>query len=81
MADHGLFVRDAQLAATEVAKGRTIRNALPREIMEPIINKFDPSATDRRLCRPCRGGLRSGRVRIIEDRIRPEISRSTESAP
>ena len=37
--------KDAQLAATEVReKVAAIRNTLPREIIEPIINKFDPSA-------------------------------------
>jgi hydrophobic/amphiphilic exporter-1 (mainly G- bacteria), HAE1 family len=37
--------KDAQLAATEVReKVAGIRNTLPREIIEPIINKFDPSA-------------------------------------
>lgn len=38
--------KDAQLAATEVReKVAAIRNTLPREIIEPIINKFDPSAS------------------------------------
>jgi len=37
--------KDAQLAATEVReKVAAIRNTLPREIIEPIIDKFDPSA-------------------------------------
>ena len=37
--------KDAQLAATEVReKVAGIRNTLPREIIEPVINKFDPSA-------------------------------------
>ncbi len=37
--------KDAQVAATEVReKVAAIRNTLPREIIEPIINKFDPSA-------------------------------------
>jgi HAE1 family hydrophobic/amphiphilic exporter-1 len=37
--------KDAQLAATEVReKVAAIRNTLPREIIEPVINKFDPSA-------------------------------------
>jgi len=38
--------KDAQLAATEVReKVAAIRNTLPREIIEPVINKFDPSAS------------------------------------
>jgi len=38
--------KDAQLAATEVReKVASIRNTLPREIIEPVINKFDPSAS------------------------------------
>ena len=37
--------KDAQLAATEVReKVAGIRNTLPREIIEPVINKFDPAA-------------------------------------
>jgi HAE1 family hydrophobic/amphiphilic exporter-1 len=37
--------KDAQVAATEVReKVAGIRNTLPREIIEPIIDKFDPSA-------------------------------------
>jgi len=37
--------KDAQQAATEVReKISTIRNTLPREIIEPVIDKFDPSA-------------------------------------
>jgi HAE1 family hydrophobic/amphiphilic exporter-1 len=37
--------KDSQLASTEVReKVASIRNALPREIIEPIINKFDPTA-------------------------------------
>ena len=37
--------KDAQQAASEVReKVATIRNTLPREIIEPIIDKFDPSA-------------------------------------
>ncbi len=37
--------KDAQLAATEVReKVAAIRNTLPREIIEPIIDKFDSSA-------------------------------------
>ena len=37
--------KDAQTAATEVReKVAGIRNTLPREIIEPVINKFDPSA-------------------------------------
>ena len=35
--------KDPQIAATEVReKVASIRNTLPREIIEPIINKFDP---------------------------------------
>jgi HAE1 family hydrophobic/amphiphilic exporter-1 len=38
--------KDAQLASTEVReKVAGIRNTLPREIIEPVINKFDPSAS------------------------------------
>ena len=38
--------KDSQIASTEVReKVATIRNTLPREIIEPVINKFDPSAT------------------------------------
>ncbi|MCX6560347.1 MAG: efflux RND transporter permease subunit [Candidatus Aminicenantes bacterium] len=38
--------KDAQLASTEVReKIASIRNSLPREIIEPVINKFDPSAS------------------------------------
>jgi HAE1 family hydrophobic/amphiphilic exporter-1 len=37
--------KDAQQAASDVReKVATIRNTLPREIIEPIIDKFDPSA-------------------------------------
>jgi hydrophobic/amphiphilic exporter-1 (mainly G- bacteria), HAE1 family len=37
--------KDAQVAATEVReKVAAIRNTLPREIIEPVINKFDPQA-------------------------------------
>jgi len=37
--------KDPQVAATEVReKVAAIRNTLPREIIEPIINKFDPTA-------------------------------------
>ena len=37
--------KDAQVASTEVReKVAGIRNTLPREIIEPVINKFDPSA-------------------------------------
>jgi HAE1 family hydrophobic/amphiphilic exporter-1 len=37
--------KDPQVASTEVReKVATIRNSLPREIIEPIINKFDPTA-------------------------------------
>lgn len=37
--------KDAQIASTEVReKVASIRNSLPREIIEPIIDKFDPSA-------------------------------------
>jgi HAE1 family hydrophobic/amphiphilic exporter-1 len=37
--------KDAQLASMEVReKVASIRNSLPREIIEPIIDKFDPSA-------------------------------------
>ena len=69
--------KDPQLAATEVReKVASIRNSLPREIIEPIINKFDPSATPIvTFAVRSRGGLRSlTEVRsFIEDRIRPEI--------
>jgi len=38
--------KDPQVAATEVReKVAAIRNTLPREIIEPVINKFDPSAS------------------------------------
>ncbi|MDD8025089.1 MAG: efflux RND transporter permease subunit [Acidobacteriota bacterium] len=38
--------KDAQLASTEVReKVAAIRASLPREIIEPVINKFDPSAS------------------------------------
>ncbi|MCJ7611035.1 MAG: efflux RND transporter permease subunit, partial [Candidatus Aminicenantes bacterium] len=37
--------KDAPQAATEVReKVASIRNSLPREIIEPIVDKFDPSA-------------------------------------
>ncbi|MCX6566178.1 MAG: efflux RND transporter permease subunit [Candidatus Aminicenantes bacterium] len=37
--------KNTQVAATEVReKVAAIRNTLPREIIEPVINKFDPSA-------------------------------------
>ena len=37
--------KDTQIASTEVReKVASIRNTLPREIIEPIIDKFDPSA-------------------------------------
>ncbi len=37
--------KDPQVASTEVReKVASIRNTLPREIIEPIINKFDPTA-------------------------------------
>jgi HAE1 family hydrophobic/amphiphilic exporter-1 len=37
--------KDTQVASTEVReKVASIRNTLPREIIEPIIDKFDPSA-------------------------------------
>jgi HAE1 family hydrophobic/amphiphilic exporter-1 len=69
--------KDPQIAATEVReKVASIRNTLPREIIEPIINKFDPSATPvMTYAIRSRGGLRSlTEIRsFIEDRIRPEI--------
>jgi len=38
--------KDPQIAATEVReKVAAIRNTLPREVIEPVINKFDPSAS------------------------------------
>jgi HAE1 family hydrophobic/amphiphilic exporter-1 len=38
--------KDPQVASTEVReKIAAIRNSLPREIIEPVINKFDPSAS------------------------------------
>ena len=69
--------KDAQLAATEVReKVAAIRNTLPREIIEPIINKFDPSASPvvTYAVRSKDGlqGLSEVRT-IIDDRIRPEI--------
>jgi len=38
--------KDGQLAATEVReKVAAIRNTLPRDVLEPVIEKFDPSAS------------------------------------
>jgi len=69
--------KDPQVAATEVReKVSAIRNALPREIIEPIINKFDPSAI------PIVSFAiqsKSGRMSLpdvrtfVEDRIQPLI--------
>jgi len=74
-----LFVleKNPQVASTEVReKVASIRNALPREIIEPIINKFDPSATPIvTYAILSRGGRRSlSEVRsFVDDTIRPRI--------
>jgi hydrophobic/amphiphilic exporter-1 (mainly G- bacteria), HAE1 family len=66
-----------QVASTEVReKVASIRNTLPREIIEPIINKFDPSASPIiTYAILSRGGRRSlSDVRsFIDDTIRPRI--------
>jgi hydrophobe/amphiphile efflux-1 (HAE1) family protein len=66
-----------QVASTEVReKVASIRNTLPREIIEPIINKFDPSASPIvTYAILSRGGRRSlsGVRSFIDDTIRPRI--------
>jgi len=69
--------KDAQLASTEVReKVATIRNTLPREIIEPVINKFDPSATPivsySILSRSGKMSLAEVRA-FLDDKIKPEI--------
>lgn len=69
--------KDSQLAATEVReKVSGIRNALPREIIEPIINKFDPSAAPivsfAVLSRGAKMKLSAVRS-FVEDKIQPLI--------
>jgi HAE1 family hydrophobic/amphiphilic exporter-1 len=69
--------KDPQVAATEVReKVASIRNTLPREIIEPIIDKFDPTAA------PIASFAvlsKSGRMSLpdirsfIEDKIQPLI--------
>jgi hydrophobic/amphiphilic exporter-1 (mainly G- bacteria), HAE1 family len=69
--------KDSQLAATEVReKVSGIRNTLPREIIEPIINKFDPSAVPIvSFAVLSKGGkMKLSAVRtFVEDRIQPLI--------
>jgi len=69
--------KDSQVASTEVReKVATIRNTLPREIIEPVINKFDPSAVPivsySILSRSGRMSLSQVRE-FLDDRIKPEI--------
>jgi HAE1 family hydrophobic/amphiphilic exporter-1 len=69
--------KDSQVASTEVReKVATIRNTLPREIIEPVINKFDPSASPIvSFSILSRGGKMSlSEVRsYLDDRIKPQI--------
>jgi HAE1 family hydrophobic/amphiphilic exporter-1 len=69
--------KDAQVASTEVReKVAAIRNTLPREIIEPVINKFDPSATPivsySILSRSGRMSLAEVRA-FLDDKIKPQI--------
>ena len=69
--------KDAQVASTEVReKIASIRNTLPREIIEPVINKFDPSAVPivsySILSRSGRMSLSQVRE-FLDDKIKPEI--------
>ncbi len=69
--------KDPQVAATEVReKVAGIRNLLPREIIEPIINKFDPSAAPivsfAVLSKSGRMSLPQVRT-FVEDKIQPLI--------
>ena len=69
--------KDPQVASTEVReKVASIRNTLPREIIEPIINKFDPTAV------PIVSFAilsKSGKMRLpeirsfVEDKIQPLV--------
>ncbi len=69
--------KDPQVAATEVReKVASIRNTLPREIIEPIIDKFDPTAAPIMsfAVRSQNNAISLPELRtFIEDNIRPAI--------
>jgi hydrophobic/amphiphilic exporter-1 (mainly G- bacteria), HAE1 family len=71
--------KDAQQAANDVRdKISTIRGGLPREILEPVIDKFDPSSSP-----VASFGIvsRDGRMNItdlrarVEDELKPQLER------
>ncbi len=69
--------KDPQIASTEVReKVASIRNTLPREIIEPIINKFDPTAAPivSFAILSQNGQISLPEVRtVVEDKIKPLV--------